>query len=152
MTTAGAARCWGWNANGQIGNGDTTNQLRPVTVTTLSSGVNAISAGHFHGCALTTTGAARCWGSNIGGQLGDGTTTQRLTPVAVSGLGSGVMVIGAGHVHSCALTIAGKVECWGRNFSGQLGNNTLTDSLVPTSVLAPVPVIADRLFQAGFDS
>lgn len=105
--------CWGRNVNGQIGDGTTTNRLTPVAVSGLSSGVQAIAAGNEHVCALTSEGAVRCWGINLFGGLGDGTTMDRYTPVPVSGLSSGVQAISAGSTGSCALTIDGAALCWG---------------------------------------
>ena len=134
LTTAGAVRCWGDNLTGQLGDGSTTNQLIPSAVVGLHSGVQAITAGAYHTCALTTAGAVRCWGYNRAGQLGDGSTTDRLTSVAVRGLGSGVRAITTGAEHTCALTTAGSVLCWGDNSNGQLGDSTWTNRSTPVAV------------------
>jgi alpha-tubulin suppressor-like RCC1 family protein len=133
LTTAGAALCWGDNSDGQLGNNSTTQSNVPVAVSGLSSGVAALAAGQYHTCALTTAGAAVCWGDNELGELGNNSTTQSNVPVAVSGLSSGVAAIAAAKLgyFSCALTTGGGVQCWGLNNSGELGNNSTTNSLVP---------------------
>ncbi len=134
LTSAGAVKCWGTNTNGQLGDNTQTNRLTPVAVSGLASGVAAIVAGAAHTCALTTGGAVKCWGKNSWGQLGDNTVTQRLTPVSVSGLASGVVAIAAGQFHTCAVTSAGLVKCWGNNTNGQLGDNSVTQRLTPVTV------------------
>src|SRR5438105_822948 len=115
LTGAGAVRCWGDNARGELGDGTTPGRHAPVAVSGLAGGVSAIAAGGNHSCALTRGGGVKCWGLNSYGELGDGTTTRRLTPVAVSGLASRVTAISVGETHSCALTSAGAVKCWGWN-------------------------------------
>ena len=134
LLNSGTVRCWGNNAAGQLGNGSFINSALPVTVSGLS-GVTAISAGKngSHTCAIAS-GAATCWGQNSDGQLGNNTTTNANTPVAVSGLSSGVVAISAGGKHSCAVTTGGVTQCWGNNDYGQLGNNNAgTPSYVPVA-------------------
>ena len=134
LTSAGAVLCWGSNADGQLGDGTTTNRLTPVEVSGLGSGVTAVSAAARHTCAVTSAGAVWCWGWNGSGQLGDGTTTGALTPVAVSYLGSGVAGVTAGHLHTCAVTSAGGVWCWGSGGPVSSATARATDALTPVSV------------------
>src|SRR5437763_2365663 len=92
-----------------------------VEAVQLGQGVDAISAGGDHTCALKD-GGAFCWGANDSGQVGDGTMTRRLAPVAVSGMATGVTAIRAGATHTCAVK-DGAAWCGGYNYSGQLGDN-----------------------------
>jgi alpha-tubulin suppressor-like RCC1 family protein len=124
LTAAGTVLCWGDNNAGGLGDGSTTPSLVPVAVMGLSSPVVAIAAGGTgYTCALTTAGGILCWGGNHFGTLGDGTTTDSLVPVPVSGLASGVAAISAGEDHVCAVTTTGSLQCWGNNGWGQLGND-----------------------------
>ncbi len=134
VISSGGVKCWGENVKGQLGDGTTTDQPAPVNVVGLTSGVSAVAAGKFHTCALTATGAVKCWGFNGNGQLGDGTFTERYSPVDVSGLTSGVIAIDAALFHTCALTTTGAVKCWGFNGNGQLGDGTTTDQSTPVTV------------------
>jgi len=149
LTTVGGVKCWGYNAYGQLGNSSTTDSLTPVNVTGLTSGVASLTAGQFHTCAVTTSGGAKCWGYNSYGQLGDNSTTQRLAPVTVSGLTSGVASLTAGYYHTCAVTTSGGAQCWGRNNYGQLGDNSTTQRLAPVAVSGLTSGVAS--LTAGFD-
>jgi alpha-tubulin suppressor-like RCC1 family protein/phosphodiesterase/alkaline phosphatase D-like protein len=98
------------------------------------TGMTNVAAGDSHSCAITSGGAVQCWGGNSFGQLGNNSTINSLTPVVVSGLGSGVTAIAAGSSHTCAITSGGAVMCWGDNTDGRLGNNSTTRSLIPVPV------------------
>jgi alpha-tubulin suppressor-like RCC1 family protein len=138
LTSSGQVLAWGSNGYGELGNGTTTNSSTPVAVS-LPSGttVTAIAGGHEHSLALTSTGQVLAWGSNLYGELGNGTTTNSSTPVAVSlPSGTTVTAIAGGVYHSLALTSTGQVLAWGYNFSGQLGNGSTTNSSTPVAVSA----------------
>lgn len=134
VTAGGALLCWGYNGQGQVGDGSTTTRTAPTQASGLASGIASVAVGGNHTCALTMAGAVLCWGDNTSGELGDGTTTQRQTPVPVSGLSSGVASIAAGYDFSCALTTIGGILCWGDNIQGQLGDGTTTTRLTPVHV------------------
>ncbi|HQR18044.1 MAG TPA: DUF4214 domain-containing protein [Gemmatimonadales bacterium] len=134
IDAAGGAYCWGANGSGQLGDGSFTDSNRPRAVTGLASGVAALAVGGEHTCALTTGGGVKCWGANLFGQLGDGTTTNRSAPVDVPGLTSGVVAIAAGSNHTCAVTAGGSAKCWGYNSYGAVGDGTSTSSDSPVQV------------------
>jgi alpha-tubulin suppressor-like RCC1 family protein len=131
ISSDGTAVCWGSNDNGQLGDGSRTPRNRAVAVKNLAGPVVALAAGSAHTCALTESGAVRCWGGNRYGQLGDGTTDRSSEPVDVAGLDGGVIAIAAGDEHTCAVTAQGGVKCWGRNDFGQLGDGTTEDRTEP---------------------
>ncbi|WP_455389339.1 RCC1 domain-containing protein [Petrachloros mirabilis] len=135
LTTVGAVKCWGRNYAGQLGDGTDLPRNIPVDVVGLTNGVRAIAAGGHHTCALTEARDVKCWGSNGSGQLGDGTSVTRRTPVEVVGLPSAVQAIATGGHHTCVITEAGGVKCWGGNESGELGNETTRESYTPSDVL-----------------
>ncbi len=97
------------------------------------SGFTQVSISGQFTCALKSDGTVWCWGNNVAGKLGDGTTTNRNRPVQVSGL-TGVASVEAGYDFSCALKSDGTVWCWGSNGNGQLGNGTTTSSSTPVQV------------------
>src|SRR5438552_4347808 len=103
-----------------------------VEAVQLGQGVDAISAGGDHTCALKD-GGAFCWGANDSGQVGDGSTTRRLVPTAVSGMARGVTAISAGRSHTCAVKDGG-AWCWGSNYYGVLGDGSNASRNVPVPV------------------
>ncbi len=137
----GKAWCWGNNASGQLGNKESgTDSNLPVAVSTLGSGVTAISAAG-HTCAVLSTGAAQCWGFGGDGRLGSGDTDDSSTPIAVNTLDSDVTAISAGGSYTCAIH-GGAAQCWGSNQFGQLGKEFVgssTTELLSQSTI-PVPV------------
>ena len=136
VAAGGAARCWGSNGTAKLlSDDDSVLSKVPVDRAGLSTSAVTVAAGRHHGCALLSTGGVACWGNNINGQLGDGSWVNSPVPMAVMGLSSGVVAVSAGDSHTCALTAAGAVKCWGKNAKGQLGNNTTVDSPVPIDVV-----------------
>jgi alpha-tubulin suppressor-like RCC1 family protein len=143
---AGAALCWGFNDQGQLGTGNTSTIFPDPLVESprvVQGGLvfDSITAGYKHTCALTAAGAAHCWGDNTYGQLGDGTTTRSLVPVAVTG-GITFSALSAGFYHTCGIATTGEAYCWGKNTpssvqessGGQLGDGTTVNKPIPTLV------------------
>ncbi len=135
LTTTGGVKCWGNNHDGELGDGTRKDKVTPVDVTGLTGGVAAITSGWRHTCALTASGGVKCWGNNHDGQLGNGTEDDSLTPIDVAGLTSGVSAITARWRHTCALTSAGGVKCWGGNHHGEVGDGARTDRNSPVDVV-----------------
>jgi alpha-tubulin suppressor-like RCC1 family protein len=139
LTTTGKVLAWGYNGQGQLGNDTTVDSHTPVRVK-LPAGVKAtaISAGFEHSLALTSTGKVLAWGSNLDGQLGNGTHAARSVPVRVKvPTGTKVTAVAAGSFISLALTSKGQVLAWGDNAYGELGNGTTTPSSRPVRAKLP---------------
>ncbi len=151
VTSTGAVLAWGYNADGQLGNGGTGSSNVPVNVS-LPAGTNvtAVAAGALHSLAVTSTGAVLAWGYNADGELGDGGTTNsdvpvmvklpagtKVTAVAAGGSPEGVGGATFGPGHSLALTASGAVLAWGYNTDGELGNGGTASSDVPVKVKLP---------------
>src|SRR5688572_2799437 len=96
--------------------------------------VHTLSSFGSSNCVLTGIGGVRCWGSNVNGELGDGTLENRAAPIDVPGLGSGVLSVAAGGSHGCAVLPGGGVRCWGTNNFFQLGNQGPVQQLTPVTV------------------
>ncbi|WP_018219638.1 RCC1 domain-containing protein [Salinispora pacifica] len=139
VTSAGTVLAWGFNFWGQVGDGTTTNRSTPIAVNMpTGTTITTVVAGTGHSLAVTSAGTMLAWGYNSAGQLGDGTTTDSSTPVAVDlPAGTTITTVAAGERHSLALTSAGTVLAWGYNSAGQLGDGTTTDSSTPVAVDLP---------------
>ena len=137
----GTVVAWGQNSFGELGNATTTNSLTPTQVQGIGgvgqlTNVVAVAGGGYHSLALRSDGSVVAWGNNSAGQLGDGTTTTRTTPVPVEGIGgagtlTGVVAVAGGGYHSLALRSDGTVVAWGYNGDGELGNGLLTSRATP---------------------
>jgi alpha-tubulin suppressor-like RCC1 family protein len=146
LTPGGRVWCWGSNAEGQVGvvlgGVITSDSLSFSDAMPLMPGVifTSVAAGGLHSCAVTSTGAAWCWGHNADGQIGDSTFALRTFPVLVKGGLLSFTSVTVGGKHSCALDTSGAAHCWGDNTFGQLGDGTTVDAF------APVPVAGGLTF------
>jgi alpha-tubulin suppressor-like RCC1 family protein/flagellar hook assembly protein FlgD len=142
LSIDGAVVCWGYNGDGELGNGTNKDSNTPVAVQGLSSGVQGISGAHGFTCALKTDGTVWCWGQGQAGQLGNGVLGASNVPVQVVGLPSSATHVWVGQTVGCAATSQGSLYCWGQNFFGLVGNGTQDDQLsaVPVGGL-PRPVV-----------
>ena len=116
-------------------------QMATCLISVIGSGNLKVAAGNSHTIALKSNGTVWAWGWNFCGQLGNGTTKDKLVPIQVNGL-NGVVSVSAGYVHSIALKSDGTVWSWGYNYYGQLGNGTTTEKLTPTQVSGLSGVVA----------
>ncbi len=131
----GTLWCWGWNSNGQLGVGDTTDRLVATQVTTFTDWV-AAAPGYWHTCALRSDGGGRtlwCWGQGTAGRLGLRDTAARTSPVQVGIETDWVDLFPGGH-HTCASRRDGSTWCWGANSDGQLGLGDTSHRSAPVAL------------------
>lgn len=142
LAASGEIFCWGRNNFGQLGVGGFVDSLTPQKISTSEiadfSGFKALSVGGFHACALDARGQVHCWGYGIYGQIGDGTNSNRTRPTLVNtedlAQWSGFTDLGAGDLHSCAVSADGGAYCWGYGANGRMGHGNLADKTFPTAV------------------
>ncbi|MGM0495363.1 MAG: RCC1 domain-containing protein [Bacillota bacterium] len=144
ITSEGRIFTWGSNSSGQLGDGTTTDKSTPVDISSKFN-LNAkemiiqVSLGHSHSSAITSEGRIFTWGHNFGGKLGDGTTTNRLTPVDITSefnlnAEETIIQVSLGFFHSSAITSEKRVFIWGENEYGQLGDETTTNNFTPVDI------------------
>ena len=133
--------CWGWGGDGQLGDGTNNNDSPPVMVKDLANNITDLALGLETGCVIEgtaadeSTGAVKCWGKNYYGELGDGTTTTRSTPIDTA-LRDAVLVSmsNSAQGHTTVLTSDGTVYAFGCNNYCQLGDGTKTNRYSPVDV------------------
>ncbi len=120
---------WGYNYQGQLGNGTTTASMIPIKLMNNVVKVNVYGA---QSAAITKDGSLYMWGFNGNGELGNGTTINSTVPIKIM---DNVEEVSMGEHHSAAITKDGSLYTWGYNYQGQLGNGTTTNSLVPVKIM-----------------
>jgi len=140
LLSGGTIECWGYNADGELGNGTETTSSGPGPVSNVTNAI-AVTAWSAGGCALISGGEVQCWGLNDDGELGDGITTSSSTPVAVSGLSDAVALsTSSTSATICAARSDGSAVCWGAGSHGKLGTGSGDSGADSTS-----PVVVDGL-------
>jgi alpha-tubulin suppressor-like RCC1 family protein len=159
LCSDGTLAAWGYNIDGQLGNGSTTNSNVPVAVNMTGAlagkSVAAVAAGASHNLALCSDGTLAAWGDNMYGCLGDGGTGSGYPPVAVitTGVlgGRTLVAVAAGDTDSMALCADGTLATWGDNYYGQLGNISTDPGYAPVAVTTETLAAGER-FLAGANS
>ncbi len=140
LKSDGTVWAWGYNADGELGNGLSASTTSPVQVAGLTN-VIAIAGGGYHSLALRSDGTIWGWGYDAYGQLGDGGTAAEHNIAHVNGL-TNIIAIAAGQYHSVAVKSDGTVWTWGYNTDGELGVGNTTRSSVPVQVTGLTGVLA----------
>lgn len=162
-TSSGTVYAWGFNGQGQLGNGlvnSVTHTSSPVQVLDSTgnnplTGITQLAAGYHNSLVLTNTGTVLSWGRNLSGELGNGTNTSSPLPVLVAGVGgsgtlTGVTQIAAGWYFSLALTNSGNVYAWGANNYGELGSGATGNGMPGTAADTNAPIQVLGVGGVGF--
>jgi RHS repeat-associated protein len=152
VLNTGGVSCWGSDSTGQLGNGSAASQVSPPSAIALPAGTTAVSvvAGLLTVCAVLNTGGVSCWGSDLYGQLGDGspygaTSTTPTAPLVLPGTGTTARAVSVGYGFACALLSTYRVSCWGADTNGQIGNGPAT----PLVIAPPAPVALPSAMAVG---
>ena len=130
----GTVWAWGRNDSGQLGDGTNTDKTAPVQVLGLTGITTIVSTHSDHSFALKSDNTVWAWGRGSYGEIGDGTNTNRSTPVDITSFTGTLTAISSGSYHSMALRGDGTVLAWGWNAESQLGDGTTTNSNIPVQV------------------
>ena len=153
LTSTGILYAWGYNAQGRLGDNTTSTRSSPVTVISPFAPWTRIAAGGSHSLGMTSIGVAYAWGLNNFGQIGDNTTSSRLSPVTVSNFGITWTQVAAGGAHSLSIRTNGTAYAWGYNSKGMLGDGSIGNRSSPTVVVGGITnwsqVTAGRGFTSG---
>ncbi len=144
-------KCWGLNSDGQLGDGTLDNKNMPTTIS-LGGGDKRFPAqlalGGFHSCSIDDLNNLKCWGSNVEGQLGDGSNDNKHLPTTIS-LGEDdttyPIQIVLGFVHTCVVDNFNDIMCWGSNWEGQLGDGTAESKNTPTKISLALPFVVESI-------
>jgi len=144
ITSRGRIFTWGYNFNGQLGDGSWTNKSTPIEITnqfSLFSGetITQVALGYTHSAAITSIGRIFTWGYNLYGQLGDGTTDNQSVPTEITNQfsilsGEIITQVSLGYEYSSGITSSGRIFTWGRNDNGQLGDSTTINKSIPREI------------------
>jgi len=136
IKTDGTLWLWGFNSNGQLGDNTIVHRSSPVQ--TVSGGTNwkQVAIGDYHTACIKTDGTLWNWGRNSEGQLGDNTITHKSSPIQTIAGGTNWKLVASGNYHTAAIKTDGTLWLWGRNFSGELGDNTIVHRSSPIQTVA----------------
>jgi len=126
---------WGRNAYGQLGDNTIIDRSSPVQTIAWGSNWKEVSVGSNHTTCIKTDGTLWCWGQGTLGRLGDNTVTKRSSPVQTIAYGTNWKQVSAGYTHTAAIKTDGTLWCWGENYQGKLGDNTIASKSSPVQTV-----------------